>query len=814
MSSFDQPENDPLNEQPLDISKLSGAGSASFASPPPEQRWESATPKAPRVEWKSGAIDYLRLVTKYRVWVVCGLIIGLLVGHLIYQTLGPEFTATAKVLVSKRAAAPTRLEGEAHTWGDRAEHISLIMSPLIVTRAIELHKLDELPTLRGSTDPVEDIIDDLKGTRSAGLDQSVLNILDVTFKSKSREDAKAVVNAIVDAYDSFLKSQHTENTNELIELVGKTSAKIQQDIDEVETDYGQFRDTAPIHVRRAERGVNGERITMSANIHDGTLTSLQTKRVQLGLQRDEVESQILAIESALAAGQPRDELAATIQLFSSPVSAGSNPSQTTVAINDPNTIQASLDAQLLPLMLRERELVQQFGPDWPDVVIVRSQMATLYQYYQQRGLPVPGQPGNAPGAAAQNPLTQVRTASGKDLIDLYLLSLTQKLASISDQEVRIDVEYKIVSNKARSLGTFLEQDRKFNDRIDRLNGLWNLMETQASKLDIEKETPGYNLKQIAPARDELSLKRIAKLYGAGVIGVCGLLAAIIFWVEWRDTTLKSVEEIRNSLSLPVLGTVPDFETSSRGITGPLQAALCYYHNPGSPEAEAYRSVRTAFNVCVSSSQKLIQVTSPELGDGKSTLIANLAIAIAQSGRKVLLIDGDLRKPTLHKLFGLRQSIGVTDVANGEIDLLTAAQPTVVEGLSVLTSGDIPNRPAELLASHEFSQLLSAAEQEYDSVLIDTPPLLAVSDPCIVAPRTNGMILVLRLQKNSRAAARRATELIETNHINVIGIVANGSEEAPDGYEYRQSYGDYLNGVASSRDATPRRSEQESTSVGV
>jgi succinoglycan biosynthesis transport protein ExoP len=299
-----------------------------------------------------------------------------------------------------------------------------------------------------------------------------------------------------------------------------------------------------------------------------------------------------------------------------------------------------------------------------------------------------------------------------------------------------------------------------------------------------------------------------------VIGVCGLLALIIFWVEWRDTTLKSVEEIRNSLSLPVLGTVPEFETNSRGITGPLQAALCYYHNPGSPEAEAYRSVRTAFNVCVSSSQKLIQVTSPEPGDGKSTLIANLAIAIAQSGRKVLLIDGDLRKPTLHKLFGLRQSIGVTDVANGEIDLLTAAQPTVVEGLSVLTSGDIPNRPAELLASHEFSRLLSTAEQEYDSVLIDTPPLLAVSDPCIVAPRTNGMILVLRLQKNSRAAARRATELIETNHINVIGIVANGSEEAPDGYEYRQSYGDYMNGSASSRDATPRRREQGSTPVGV
>lgn len=805
MSNHDQKQHsgDPLDEQPFDIARMSSEAATTNAT---QQRWETAAPKAPRVEWKSGAIDYVRLITKYRVWVACGLVIGLLVGHLVYRQLGPEYAATAKVLVAKRAAAPTRQEGEAQTWGDRAEHIALIMSPLIVTRAIELHQLDRLPSLRQSKDPIEDIIDDLKVTRSAGLDQSVLNVLDITFKSTNREDAKTVVNAIIDAYDQFLKSQHARNTNELIELVDRTSARIQGDIDLVERDYEAFRDTAPVYLRTSERGVNGERIAMPANIHQNTLDTLQKNRDLLMGQRNEVESQILAIESALATGQPRDELAATIQLFSTSVSSGSGATQSPLAVNSPNSVQASLDAQLLPLILKERQLLYEFGPDWPEVVVVRSQMKTLYSYYRQRGLPVPGQAGN--GTAARNPLAQVRTAGGKDLVDLYLLSLRQKLTSIADQEARIEGEYETASEKAKSLASFLEQDRKFNDRIDRLNGLWNLMETQASKLDIEKETPGYTLQQIAPARDELSLKRIAKLYGAGVIAVCGALFAIIFWVEWRDTTLKSVDEIRHGLSLPVLGTVPDFETRPHGITGPLQPALCYYHNPGSPEAEAYRSVRTAFNVCVSASQKVVQITSPEPGDGKSTLISNLAIAIAQSGRRVLLIDSDLRKPTLHRLFGLRQSIGVTDVVNGEIDLLTAAQPTVVDGLSVLTSGDIPSRPAELLASHAYSRLLAVAEREFDFALVDTPPLLAVSDPCIVAPKTHGMILVLRLQKNSRAAARRATELIETNHIRVIGIVANGSEEAADGYVYQQSYGDYLSESDAARNFPHKTSKQQ------
>lgn len=798
MSDFQPPGGDPRSEQPFDIAKMSG-DSVPVTAPVAQPRWETVAPQAPRVEWKTSAIDYVRLITKYRVWVVSGLIIGLLCGHLAYQHLGPEYTATAKVLVSKRAAAPTRQEGEAQTWGDRAEHIALIMSPLIVTRAIELHSLDKLPTLVRSNDPIEDIIDNLKVTRSAGLDRSVLNILDVTYKCKEREDAKKIVNAVIDAYDQFLKLQHTRNTNELIDLVDRTSAKIQRDIDDVEKKYDAFRDTAPVYLRASERGMNGERIQIPANIHQGTLDSLQEKRDQLLTQRNEVESQIQAIELALAAGQPREELAATIQLFSAPASgAGSTQSQLT--LNNPNAVQASLDAQLLPLILREQQLVHEFGPDWPEVVVVRSQMATLYQYYRQRGLPIPGQ--NGATRSQPNPLAQVRTAGGKDLIDLYLLSLTQKLSSIADQEARIDVEYKTVSAKARELASFLEEDRKFNDRIDRLNGLWNLMETQASKLDIEKETPGYNLQQIAPARDQLSMKRVLKLYGAGVVAVCGLLGALIFLIEWKDTTLKSIEEIRNGLALPILGTVPDFETQSPGTTGPLQPALCYYHAPGSPEAEAYRSVRTAFHVCVSSAQKLIQVTSPEPGDGKSTLISNLAIAMAQSGRRVLLIDGDLRKPTLHRLFGLRQGIGVTDVVNGEIDLLTAAQSTIIEGLSVLTSGDLPERPAELLASQEFTRLLSSAENEFEFVLVDTPPLLAVSDPCIVSPKTHGMILVLRLQKNSRAAVRRATELIETNHVSVIGIVANGSEESPDGYEYRQSYGDYLS------DAKPSRNEKK------
>jgi succinoglycan biosynthesis transport protein ExoP len=182
--------------------------------------------------------------------------------------------------------------------------------------------------------------------------------------------------------------------------------------------------------------------------------------------------------------------------------------------------------------------------------------------------------------------------------------------------------------------------------------------------------------------------------------------------------------------------------------------------------------------------------------------------MAQSGRQVLLIDCDLRRPTLHTLFGLRRDIGVTDVLSGEIDLLTATQHTAADGLSVLTCGDTPPNPAELLASRQFSRLLHDAEQEFDLVLLDTPPLLAVSDPSIVAQHTDGLILVLRMNKNKRNTAKRSTEILQTNNIRVVGLVCNGTDAESEGYSYRDTYGEYLSSDEPAPRQRPRRPVKE------
>lgn len=842
---------DHSNEQPFDITKLPvtenqsseqlRSGDAGRAVTPTE-----FLPTAPAaghkqmapVIWSGGTIDYVGLARRYALWLVCGVIAGGLLGHLIYGKLGPEYTATAKVLVSKRIAGPVSEHSEAETWGDRAEHIALIMSPLIVEKAVQMHQLDKLPSLALSKDPAEDVLDSIKVQRSAGEDRSFLNVLDVTCKSKNRDDAKRICHAVIDAYHAYLRENHAENVGELTKFVNRATGDLKQQIDDTESAYKNFRLTAPIHLKPPTRGAGGERVSGATNVHQENLEALEQEQQRLLVRKAEVQSKIQSVEESLADGVSREELATTIQLFTAPQSKStSNQSLLSGAGG-----RGAVDGQLLPLLMRERELLLEYGEDWPEVQTVRAQIATLRQYFAQRGISTTGQNasmapqagaaanGNrgtrqgtvpvGPGGIAVAPQSLAKTSNGLDLVDVYLASLRQELDAIVFSEKEIERMYGREFDKARELSVYLEKDRQFNDDLDRLHGLWNSIKVQAAKVDIEKENLGYSLKVISPAKDQLSLKRVIKLYGAGLVAVMGVICGLIFLREWLDTTLKSVEEIRSSLPLPILGSVPSFDSDARGVIGsPLKTALCYFHRPGSPEAEAYRSLRTSFFVTLREDQKVIQVTSPEPGDGKSTLISNLAIAMAQSGKRVLLIDSDLRRPTQHSLFGLRRDIGVTEVLSGEIDLATAAQLTVVDGLSVLTCGALPSNPAELLASSAYSRLLKDAEREYDIVLIDTPPMLAVSDPCIAATKTDGLVLVLRMAKNKRNAAKRAAELIHTNNIQVVGVVCNATSAQAEGYSYKETYGEYLTppgGRAAARSASPKSAagEKEQTPVTV
>ncbi|MFE8701763.1 CpsD/CapB family tyrosine-protein kinase [Cytobacillus sp. FJAT-54145] len=207
-------------------------------------------------------------------------------------------------------------------------------------------------------------------------------------------------------------------------------------------------------------------------------------------------------------------------------------------------------------------------------------------------------------------------------------------------------------------------------------------------------------------------------------------------------------------------------------------------NPRSPISEQYRTIRT--NIEFSSIEEKIRsiaVTSSGPGEGKSTTVANLAIVFAQQGKKVLLIDADMRKPTVHYTFHLNNFHGLTNILTKQKSLSETVNETEVENLYVLTSGPIPPNPAEILGSKAMDELLEEIYNKFDLVLMDTPPVLAVTDAQILANKSSGTILVVNSGKTEVDAALKAKELLLNSKGKLLGVVLNQKKAKESQYYY-------------------------------
>ena len=245
-------------------------------------------------------------------------------------------------------------------------------------------------------------------------------------------------------------------------------------------------------------------------------------------------------------------------------------------------------------------------------------------------------------------------------------------------------------------------------------------------------------------------------------------AGAAFLVEYLDDTVKTPDDAQEA-GLGVLATV---QRAGTNVKSPQE--LFALSQTRSPVAEAYRTLRT--NLQFSSLDRPLRclvVTSALATEGKTTTAANLAVVMAQAGKRVVLVDADLRRPAVHRLFGLPNQGGLTDALVGEPAALnTFLRATAVENLRVLTSGPIPPNPQELLASQRMGDLLQRLAGEADAVLIDTPPSLMVADANVLAACTDGVLLVVNADRTRRVAVQQATEGLRQVGANVVGGVLN------------------------------------------
>lgn len=221
----------------------------------------------------------------------------------------------------------------------------------------------------------------------------------------------------------------------------------------------------------------------------------------------------------------------------------------------------------------------------------------------------------------------------------------------------------------------------------------------------------------------------------------------------------------------------------------LSRHLVAITDPASATSEAYRTLRTnLLYAFVDAPPKVIAVTSQGPMEGKSTTCANLGVVLAQAEKNTLIVDCDLRKPALQKMFGLRNVSGIVNYLAGEYGLEELWQDAALKNLKVLTVGPIPPNPAELLSSRRFAEFIVRVREEFDYVLLDAPPAQSVSDAAILATQADGLLIVLDAQRTRKVDLRRAVRSLETVGANILGTVMNNADAANGGYYSNYTYG--------------------------
>jgi capsular exopolysaccharide synthesis family protein len=239
--------------------------------------------------------------------------------------------------------------------------------------------------------------------------------------------------------------------------------------------------------------------------------------------------------------------------------------------------------------------------------------------------------------------------------------------------------------------------------------------------------------------------------------------------DWMDDRLRSPEAVQATIGVPVLGAVPAITTAFTAA----DRGQIVHNDPFSEASESYRTLRTALQYGLPQSTKTLLITSPAPGDGKSTLVSNLAIALAQANKRVLVIDADFRAPMQHRLFGLKDRRGMATVLGGADTLDQAIQRTEIEGLDLLPCGPIPHNPAEMLNDPAFAEHLNDLADRYDLVLLDSPPVTAVTDARIIAASADATLLVIRPEVSTRRHAEQARDGLRGVGARLIGVAING-----------------------------------------
>ena len=489
-----------------------------------------------------------------------------------------------------------------------------------------------------------------------------------------------------------------------------------------------------------------------------------------------------------------------------------------------NTTQTELNAQIRRQEYLRKQLAETKGTMVEDVTNATSPMIESLQHEiadkQTRIATIMANPGPGTDVTVSALEKEVEAIKGKLVEEVRKVagggaSVVDPLKTsqqLFDQLLATEVEVKALTAKAEALREVMQnvdadlerlpqqtlvlarltRDRELNEKLYlMLNDKY-----EETRITEAAKSAGIEIVDSAkpptlPIRPKKKLNIILGILFGLSIGV-----GIAFLLEILDDTVKTGDDIER-LGLTLLGTIPLVHTDQiirrlrkqgKEFTDSdlhrVEAKMITRFSPKSPVSEAYRSLRTNIQFAdIDKPKRVILMTSTTSKEGKSTTAVNLAVTLAQTGSRVLLVDSDLRRPALHNFFGFDKAYGLTNVLIGSLSLDDVIKPTEVDKLDVITAGDIPPNPAELVASEKMRKFIEDVRARYDHVILDSPPVIAVTDAAILATRVDGALLVVSSGTVNRKEVQRSVALIKNVRSNILGVVLNG-------LDVKRIYGSY------------------------
>ena len=558
------------------------------------------------------------------------------------------------------------------------------------------------------------------------------DIVEVSFSHTNAEIARNVANELCKSYIEYIKEVNVQDVTRLIMKLDEQIEKVEKDLDRKENNLRIFKENNRKVELSSETNVTISKLSqMELAIQQTQLDMLESREKFTGIKREIDQQQVDVIQSM--------------------------------------TYQNPYQSRLADLELQLNTLSAEYSPEHFKVRMVKAEIDKI-----KNAMRTDITKEAASQTFVKNPIRQ---------------SLLQDLVNVTIEKSAMEAKRTAQEQLIKQLDTELAklpsvelQYAQLTRETESLLQVLKLLKSRFEEAKIKRDSQESDLKILEWAQTPMaaiSNVKSSKIFITIFIGlIIGI--ALAFLLEYLDQSIKEPPDVEKTLELPLLGIVPTIETNKTIIESS--------RDQGKTILEPFRALRANLkHIAMSRHIKTIIISSAVKGEGKTTLAANIAITLAMDGKKVILVDGDMRRAQIHGLFHLPKINGLGDYLLGAAEIQDILKPTIHQNLFIITTGDHPQNPAELLGSYRFDQLVKDLRTMADYVIFDSPALLPVSDGITMAPKMDACIMVVRALWTPMKAARQAKNQLNRIGCMIIGAILNGISHSRGYYPYYYGY---------------------------